>query len=395
MPGEDNLLRFLKMHVEDLRRAIERGVKDNLPRSVALKLFEVWAQNLNAGKVVKEDSGIYKSSEPLTLKQLEEKFPRSGKDTLNPNPHIVDLKPHVTHARAALRALSVPVAGQLVSMDISLRQYSICVTVADDPLAARRLIWSSYAGKQPIAVACVKRLFFKVNKDVFVRNITVDDYGDWDKCNVLKSLIGEGPAHAVRLYAPSGEISAAFLILDLFNSHLKIEAVGTLIAPHYDDSGKSLVVLGSGIEEPHFEAPSKATFSLKNFENGIEDVKTGTRYTDQIMDPHLKVYVVVQRWLRSDGSIVTVVYSSHAAAVEAVVKTLVSEPKASELIRTFPRIEVWLRKRVNFECMFCVELDREGTYFGVRNVSVVIPDQRRVASLGKRRLRKKTFKKGA
>jgi len=54
--------------------------------------------------------------------------------------------------------------------------------------------------------------------------------------------------------------------------------------------------------------------------------------TDKVTDPQLKVHVVVQRWQKNDGKVITVIYGSHAAAIEEVVRNLVSEGPASRLI---------------------------------------------------------------
>lgn len=382
---DNDALGFLKSHIEDLRKGIEERLKVTFPRTVALTLFDIWKQDLDRGKVVKNRNGVYMSSEPLTLRDLAGKL--QGTNSI--------LKPHVTRARAALQASSLPVAGYLLSLNISQRRYSICVAVAEDPLATQRLIWSPYIGRGSIVVGCVKRLFFKINKEVYVRNITVDNDACWDKCDVLKSLIGQGPAHPVRLYAPSGEISAAFALLDLFNNQLDLGAVGALITPYYDDTGKNLVVLGSGIEEPHYEAPPELAFSFKNVDNGVEDVKNGTKFTDKVTGPNLKVHVVVQRWQKKDGGIVTVAYGSHTAAVEAIVKTLVSPTQASNLLKQFPHIERWLRGRVSFEALFAVDLDRDATYFISRTISLVRPKQRKLRPLSKRRPAQDGLKKGA
>jgi hypothetical protein len=374
---ENEALEFLKLHLEDVRM----GIKEQLPEStntsaVALKLFDIWVHDLGRGKVVQNSEGSCTSSEPLTRQSLEKEFIGSKGS----------VKSAVSRARAALQSRRpAAVAGHLLYFDITEREYAFSIAVKPDPLATRRLIWSPYTGRGPITVASVKRLFFKINKDVYVRNITVDNDECWIKCDVLKGLIREGPGHAVRMYAPSGEVSAAFALIDLFNNHLKLDAVGVLISPGYSDKGKNLVVLGSGIEEPHYIAPTELAFSFKNFENGVENVKDGTKFIDEVTDATLKVYVVVQRWQKSDGNVITVVYSSHAAAVEAVVENLVSETQASKLIKDFPRIENWLKKRLSFECLFAVDLDREGRYFTPRSVSVILPDVRKAHAVAKLR----------
>jgi len=157
--------------------------------------------------------------------------------------------------------------------------------------------------------------------------------------------------------------------------------------------GQNLIVLGSGIEEPHFAAPAHLGFCYQNFEGGVKNLKNGELFHDKLKDPHLKVFITVQRWRKGDGKVISVIYGSHGAAIEFVVQTLVSEQEAAALLAQHPRIHRnWLRKRIEFECVFAVELDRDGTYYIRRNISVILP------TLSKKKaveIRRRTRKKGA
>ena len=51
------------------------------------------------------------------------------------------------------------------------------------------------------------------------RGASCDRDGSCKDCEILKKLISE-PVNTVRLYAPAGEVSAAFAILDFFNIQL-------------------------------------------------------------------------------------------------------------------------------------------------------------------------------
>jgi hypothetical protein len=332
----------------------------------------------------------YASPEPLSLKELEGKL-KGMKATFN-------AKPHVTHARRLLRAQPLLVGGFSLSMDISKNRYAFCVAITKDPLAARRLIWSPYFSnsRSPIVIGCVKRLFFKIDKDVYIRNVAVNNEGSWRNCNILKTHIADDITHAVRLYAPSGEVSATYALLDLFNNQLAFRAVGSLIEPQREEREENLIVLGSGIEEPHYGPKPLKEFFCRNFHNGVDDLKSSKRFVDKLTDDeNLRVYVILQRWQETRDSVVTAVYGSHAAAVEAVVKKLVVESSAQELIEEFPRIENWLRKRVKLECLFAVDLVRNGDYFRAQNTSILVPDQKKLKSLKKSRGAQRSFKKGA
>jgi hypothetical protein len=378
------LVKLLKSHVEKLREGIqERLVEGTMPRYVAMTLFEIWKKDLLANKVSQNEDGAYVSSKMLTLQQLEQEFKAA------PN----SVKPAVTHSREGLQSRDVEIPGYFVSLNITKQEYSFCVTVNPDPLATLRWIWGPYIGKQPIVVACEKRLFFKINKDVYVRNVTIDRDGSWNDCEVLKKLIQSVPVNTVRLYAPAGEISAAFAILDFFNNRLRVPAVGKLVYPHYEDAGQNLVVLGSGIEEHHYQAPADLGFCLKNFANGVEETN-GKKHNDTVSGTKMKVHVLLQRWQTDDGSVVTVIYGSHAAAIEQVVKKLVSERLAASLIKSIPRIH-WLRRRAHFECLIAVELDTTGKDFVLRSFTVVKPQQRRSHSVTKMRHPQRDLEKGA
>jgi hypothetical protein len=124
-------------------------------------------------------------------------------------------------------------------------------------------------------------------------------------------------------------------------------------------------------------------------------LKNGTKFTDKVTDPHLKVHVVVQRWQKNDGKVITVIYGSHAAAIEEVVRNLVSEGPAGRLINKPWHIKNWLRKRIEFECLFAVDLDRDGTYFIPRSISLVPRSRQSAPSVGKSRNTQHSFKRGA
>jgi hypothetical protein len=379
-------LQLLKSRVEEIRTFIKGRLGENtVPEAIGVALFDIWKEDLVGGKVSKGSGGAFVSARPQSLQQLEEKS-KTGKNSI---------KPAITHVREALQSGVIEVAGYLLSLDITKHRYSLSVTITPDPLATLRLIWKPYLGGESVFVASVKRVFFKINKDVYVRNVTVDNESDWKECDTLRKLIGHGDAHAVRLYAPSGEMSAAFALLDLFSNQLKLSAVGKLIAPHYKHDGQNLVVLGSGIEEPHFVPPPELGFSFKNFDSGVEYLKNASKFTDKVTDPHLKVHVVVQRWQKNDGKVITVIYGSHAAAIEEVVRNLVSEGPASRLINKPRHIRNWLKKRIEFECLFAVDLDRDGTYFIPRSISLVRRSRQSAQSPSPSRNPQHSFKKGA
>ena len=377
------LVKLLRTHVEKLKKGIEeRLLEGTMPREIAMKLFEIWKKDLMANKVLENEGGAYVSSRMLTVQQLEQEFKAA------PN----SVRPHVTLARQGLQSRVVAIPGYFVSLDITKHEYSFCATVNADPLATLRWFWGPYIGKDdPIVVACEKRLFFKVNEDVYVRNVTIDRDDSWKDCEVLKKLIQNGPVNTVRLYAPAGEISAAFAILDFFNNQLKVPAIGKLIYPHYEDAGKNLIVLGSGIEDKPFPAPANLGLSLQNFANGVEE-KEGKKYNDTVRDMKMKIHVLLQRWQRDDGTVVTVIFGSHAAAIEQVVNKLVSEKLATNLIKMMPRIH-WLRRRPHFECLIAVDLDRTGKDFALRSFTVVKP--RRSHSVTKMRHPEEGLEKGA
>jgi hypothetical protein len=377
-------LKFLKSHTEDLRRCIEQLLKDT-PRKVALALFDIWKNDLSKDNVVKNGAGAYVSADPIPPSSFATKLGMRG------------IKSPVSRARTGLQGHLNPIGGRLLSLDISDRSYAFCVTIATDPFATQRLIWSPYIVKEPTIVATVKRVFFKINKDVYVRNVTVDNESAWTKCDVLKKLIGrKGEVHAVRLYAPSGEVASAFGLLDVFNHQLNIRAVGRVIAPYYRHAGQNIIVLGSGIEEPHYPPQPSTNFKfwLKNLKDGVQNLKSRIKFSDETSDQAAKIHVVVQRWRKSDGKVMSVIYGSHAAAIEFVVENLVSEEKASILISKFPRIKRWLTRHVEFECLFAVDLIREGMYFDPSDISVVWPSPRPIR-FPKTRHAKRVLRKGA
>jgi hypothetical protein len=376
-------VKLLKSRVEKLREGIQERLAEGMPRSVAMVLFEIWNNDLMANKVSQNEDGAYVSSQVLTLQQLEEKF-KAVKNSV---------KPAVTLARHGLQSRVVEIPGYFLSLNITKNEYSFSVTINPDPLATLRWIWGPYIGKEPIVVACEKRLFFKIEKDVYVRNVTIDRESSWKDCEVLKKLIQSEPVNTVRLYAPAGEISAAFAILDFFNNQLKARAIGKLMYPDYKDDAQNLIVLGSGIEEHHYEPPANRSFSLRNFPNGVEE-KNGKKHNDRVSDTNMKVHVLLQRWQTEEDNVVTVIYGSHAAAIEQVVKKLVSEPLAAGLIKSIPRIH-WLRRRAHFECLIAVQLDRTGNDFVLRAFKVLKPQPRRSHSVTKKRHPQEALARGA
>lgn len=352
---------FLKTHSKKIRAAIqERLGEQNQKQAIAIHLFEKWREDLELNRVA-EREGAFIAAEPLTLEELALKY-RSSKD---------NVKPFVTRARKELHASPFVIAGNMLHLEITEHPYRFSVAVETDPLAIRKLVWEPYLNCKPIVVGCVKRIFFKVGKDVYARNVQVDQVESYDKCNTLKSLIGTSPARPVRMYAPSGEISASYALLDMFNNELQVRATGALISPSDRHLNEDLVILGSGIEKPHYGPPSGLAFSFRNLRNGVEDARSHDKILDRYVDQRTRVPALVQRWQETDGRIITVIYSSHAFAVEVVVRHLVSERLPLDLRVKFSRLQDRLRNQIDFECIFNVEFDRNGLYFQETDFSIV------------------------
>lgn len=239
-----------------------------------------------------------------------------------------NLRGYISRARKAIKKAPLITGGYRFAFDISTDVYGLDVVCETQKNKNLLRFWAPYMeSDKSAAIALVERLFFHLNRDVYVRNVRVNNVADYKQCPVLKRLI-KSPRPS-NLYVSTGEAGAAFTMLDTFSNKLEIAANGMLFSPgvRYPNN---LVVMGSGTEEPRFDPPERFRYRITR--DGVANKLGKIRYRDIWGEQKLVIHVLVSRWRNDDGYAVTTVHASHGRAIEGVCQYFSDENNVAELL---------------------------------------------------------------
>lgn len=309
----------LKRYAKAIRMHLV-GVVNSHPseRQPLERLIEAWEADLKNGMVGRTRLTLEQlAAESANIRNVERRGTILG-----------NLRAYIARARKAISHAPFLAGGVRFEFDISNNVYGLDVACETQKNKNLLKFWEPYlASEKKAAIALVERLFFHLDRDVYIRNVRVNNVEDYKQCPVLKKLVKTPRPSS--LYVSTGEAAAAFMMLDTFTNNLEIPAEGLLFSPgvRYPNN---LIVMGSGTEEPRFDPPERFRYRITR--DGISNRQGKITYGDNWGEQKLTIYVLVSRWKNDDSYMVTTVHASHGRAIEGVCKYLSDESNVGQLI---------------------------------------------------------------
>lgn len=302
---EAYLLRLFERHVQQIK--------------IVKILFRLWKKHLESGLT---------NAKPLTLNQLcvEMDYPIARADSL---------KVDVSRARKMLRdASSLYVSGYIFKTKIEEKAYALKITVLEDSEEPLRRFWQCHLPSPDdhapvmVAIGIFARLFFSIDDELFLRASSVNRPDAVIKDSLLEQILSKHKHTVTRQYVASGEVGAAFSLMEMFNT-LGATVKGVRVFAEASSNG---IVMGSGIDEHNVTGP---LFRYSVVSAGISsDGGASPTFIDDWNSPTgMSIHVLLNRWYDDEkDSFVTAIYSGSSHAVEGVCYVLSHEKRVKRLL---------------------------------------------------------------
>lgn len=253
------------------------------------------------------------SAVPLSLGELTNRVNRDSPD---------NVRVYASRARKMLRAApELRASGYVFKVGIEERTFALKVTAKEDSVEPLRRFWQCHLpspDEQPseaVIIGVFARLFFNIKDELYVRAPSVNTLDDVVDGSLLDEVLSNHQRYTpTRQYVASGEVGAAFSLMEMFYM-LGAAVKGARVFAEVQLNG---IVLGSGIKEHNVIGP---TFKYSVVPTGIiGDGAKGVTFSDDLRSSKQQfAHVLLNRWYHYEReSFVTAIYSGISQAVEGV-----------------------------------------------------------------------------